>query len=231
MYCVNCGVRLADTESVCPLCQTRVYHPDLKQSPAEPLYPKTMRSPQRVVKPRVLEVFATVLFLIPMLITMISDLKLNSSFTWSLYVIGALAMSYVIFILPLWFSKPNPVIFTPVSLAAITLYLLLVDLLMGSGWFLGFAFPIMGALTLIITADVALFRYVRRGWIYTVGGTIIAFGAFCVLLEFLIILNFGSPFVAWSAYPLVACLLFGGLCIFIAIYRPARELMERKFFF
>ena len=29
MYCVNCGVKLAPTESVCPLCGTRVYHPDL----------------------------------------------------------------------------------------------------------------------------------------------------------------------------------------------------------
>mgnify|MGYP001071229356 CR=1 FL=1 len=27
MYCVNCGVELADSETVCPLCGTRVFHP------------------------------------------------------------------------------------------------------------------------------------------------------------------------------------------------------------
>ena len=40
MYCVNCGVRLADTEKKCPLCETAVYHPDIKQSDARPTYPK-----------------------------------------------------------------------------------------------------------------------------------------------------------------------------------------------
>ena len=37
MYCVKCGVRLADTEKVCPLCATRVYHPDLEQPKTPPL--------------------------------------------------------------------------------------------------------------------------------------------------------------------------------------------------
>lgn len=29
MYCINCGVELADSETVCPLCGTRVFHPDM----------------------------------------------------------------------------------------------------------------------------------------------------------------------------------------------------------
>ena len=29
MYCIKCGVELADSERVCPLCGTRVFHPDL----------------------------------------------------------------------------------------------------------------------------------------------------------------------------------------------------------
>ena len=27
MYCVKCGVELADSQRVCPLCGTRVFHP------------------------------------------------------------------------------------------------------------------------------------------------------------------------------------------------------------
>ena len=26
MYCIKCGVELADSEKVCPLCGTRVFH-------------------------------------------------------------------------------------------------------------------------------------------------------------------------------------------------------------
>ena len=27
MYCIKCGVELADSEKSCPLCQTPVFHP------------------------------------------------------------------------------------------------------------------------------------------------------------------------------------------------------------
>ena len=40
MYCINCGVKLEDTESRCPLCGVTVYHPELTRQPAEPLYPR-----------------------------------------------------------------------------------------------------------------------------------------------------------------------------------------------
>ena len=39
MYCVNCGVQLADTEKSCPLCGTVCYHPDISRPAAVPLYP------------------------------------------------------------------------------------------------------------------------------------------------------------------------------------------------
>ena len=37
MYCIQCGVKLADTEKQCPLCGTVVFHPDLPRPEAEPL--------------------------------------------------------------------------------------------------------------------------------------------------------------------------------------------------
>ena len=46
MYCIKCGVELADSEKVCPLCGTRVFHPDLPQAQGEPPYP-----PQEQARP------------------------------------------------------------------------------------------------------------------------------------------------------------------------------------
>ena len=40
MYCIQCGVKLSDTESRCPLCGVAVYHPELTREPGEPLYPR-----------------------------------------------------------------------------------------------------------------------------------------------------------------------------------------------
>ena len=36
MYCVNCGVELQKGVSACPLCGTRVYHPEIQEKPDAP---------------------------------------------------------------------------------------------------------------------------------------------------------------------------------------------------
>ena len=40
MYCIKCGVKLADTEKKCPLCHTIVCHPDFEQTAEHPFYPE-----------------------------------------------------------------------------------------------------------------------------------------------------------------------------------------------
>jgi hypothetical protein len=41
---------------------------------------------------------------------------------------------------------------------------------------------------------------------------------------------FRPAFALWSLYPMTALVLLGGMLIFLAICRPARETMQRKFF-
>ena len=230
MYCIKCGVRLADTEKACPLCGTVCYHPELPRPEAKPQYPRD-RIPQPQVNPLGVMSALTVLFLIPVLITLLCDLRINGRVTWSGYVTGAIFLFYVIFLLPGWFRKPNPVIFTPCGFAALALYLLYIDLHSGNGhWFLGFAFPLVGGLSILFTTLITLLRYVKRGKLYIFGGCTMALGAFMPLLEYLAIRTFDRPVASWSVYPFVALVLLGGYLIFLGICRPARESMERKFF-
>ena len=44
MYCVKCGVELDDAEERCPLCGTRVYHPDIERGEGEPLSRAPLRA-------------------------------------------------------------------------------------------------------------------------------------------------------------------------------------------
>lgn len=230
MYCINCGVKLADTEKSCPLCGVVVFHPQLRQEDVEPLYPHE-HFPEPQVAPRTAQIVLTTMFLLPMLVTLLCDLQISGAVTWSGYVAGALAVAYVMFVLPLWFRRPNPVIFVPCTFVVIGLYLLYIDLATGGGWFLSFAFPVTGGIGLIVTAVVALLKYLRRGKLYILGGALIALGAFMPLMEFLMCLTFDfSRFFAWSLYPLIVLVLLGGMLIFLAICRPVRETMERKFF-
>ena len=61
MYCINCGVELADSETVCPLCGTRVFHPDM------PLLPDPMGHPEEVNRSGVLFIL-TMLAVLPIVI-------------------------------------------------------------------------------------------------------------------------------------------------------------------
>lgn len=229
MYCIQCGVQLADTEASCPLCGTRCCHPDIVRPTTVPLYPH-QQYPNPQVRPIAIPMVLTVLFLMPIFITLLCDLQINRTVTWSGYVFGALVLAYVALVLPQWFSRPNPVIFVPSSFAALTGYLLYIDLYTGGGWFLSFAFPVVGTFCLIFTALVTLVQYVRRGKLFIFGGCILAMGLFMPVMEFLLNRTFSLKFVAWSIYPFVAMVVLGGYLIFLGICRPAREIMERKFF-
>lgn len=230
MYCVNCGVKLADTEKQCPLCQTSVYHPEIEPRQVAGTYPEK-RYPKDEPHSLGLPVLATAMILIPFLMVLFSDLWENKGITWSGYVMGALVLGYIIFILPLWFKKSYPVIFVPCWFVAAGLYLLYINYATGSHWFLGFAFPVLCSSGVIITTVVVLLQYVRRGKLYIFGGATMAVGAVIPLIEILLSHTFPkSQFIGWSFYPLASLVLIGGLLIFLGICRPAREYMERKFF-
>lgn len=231
MYCVKCGVELADTEKVCPLCGTKVYHPDIVRSEPDPTYP--VRETEEVkVNFRGVMFAITLAFAAVIAQLLICQFSFPSTNKWAGLAIGGVLLFYIIVFLPMWFKKPNPVIFVPVDYAAVLLYVLYICLVLKGKWFLSFAFPVIGVNALIVTAVVALVHYVRRGYLYIFGGALIAIGGFMVLLEFLIGITFlNDPTLRWSYFPLVACFILGMGLIIIAIVKPLRETLKKKFFF
>lgn len=231
MYCIQCGVKLADSEKKCPLCGTEVYHPQLQQPEGKPLYPAD-RLPAQPTRSLAIQGLITILFLLSSIIVALCDQQITGRITWSGFILGGLAVGYVALVLPAWFRRPNPAIFVPCGFAAAILYLLYICLATGGSWFLPFAFPVAGGIGLIVTATATLLRYIHRGRLFIAGGAAMALGGFMLLTECLLNLTFSvSHFSGWSLYPLVVLLLMGGLLIFLGICRPAREMMARKFFF
>jgi len=230
MYCVKCGVKLADTEKSCPLCGTVVFHPELSQGDGKPLYPNLKQQIRRN-SGYLLQFLLTFCVILAMMIVFMCDLQISNRVTWSGYVLGGLGLGYVCVILPMWFKRPNPVIFLSIDFVAAGAYLLLVNILTGGKWFLSFAFPVVGGVGIIIITVVALVKYLKKGKMFVFGGMLIALGSFMMLVEFLISITFNvGRFLLWSIYPLGVLSLIGLFLIFLGTYRPAREMMEKKFF-
>ena len=230
MYCMKCGVKLAESQENCPLCGLRVYHPDLPSPSEDKLFPKEPLPPLPA-RSHVFSAAATIIFLLPLLLVLFADLNSTGSITWSGYVVGALLVGYVIVILPIWFAKPNPVIFVPCGCGAVLLYLLYIDLITPGSWFLPFVLPVGGAITLTLSAMVTLLHYLKRGRLYIYGGGMMAFGGTFLLTEFTLSYTFASArFIGWSVYPCGTLFLLGCTLIFLAICRSAREAAHRRFF-
>ena len=230
MYCIKCGVELAEGERICPLCGTAVVHPDFLKEEGVPLYPPH-RYPTPLENPKTAQIILTTTVLMALLITLVTDIQLSGGITWSGYVAGALIIGYIVLVLPLWFRKPNPVIFIPSSFAAVVVYLLYINHVTDGDWFLSLAFPVTGYVGLVITAVAALLKYLKKGALYVLGGAGIALGILMPLIEWLICVTFpGITFMGWSVYPLIVLALLGGMLIFLGIHNPSREIMQRKFF-
>lgn len=229
MYCIKCGVKLADTEKACPLCGTVPYHPDLVVPETLSLYPKN-RYPSKKVSTLGIRVIVSMAFVIAFAICFLCDIHLSGSVTWSAYVMGALITAYISFVLPFWFKSPSAVIFVPLSFVTVCLYVLFINLFTGGDWFLSFAFPVIGMIGLLVTIVVALTTYIKRGRLYIFGSAITVLGLIMPLIELFLSITFNIEYIWWSLYPLTALVLVGATVLFFAICPSARESVERKFF-
>lgn len=229
MYCIKCGAHLSDGQTVCPLCETRVFHPDFNIT-EDSTYPKVPFKSEEFNRKGLMFVI-TMLFLIPICLPIILELNWRATVSWSGIVAGGTLLFYVSMVMPYWFKRPNPVIFVSAFFAVATVYLLYICLITRGNWFMSFAFPVTGGLGLILSAATAVLYYVKRGRLYTVGGTFIALGLWTVLLEFDIRTTFAvsTPFM-WSLAPLTVLSIVGLMLIVIAIVKPLQESLHRIFF-
>ena len=182
MYCIKCGVELADSERVCPLCGTRVFHPDLPCGQGEPPYPPDEHPRHEEVSRIGVMFVVSVCMLLPAVISVLCDWRINGHITWSGFAVGGLVLLYI--------------------LAA-----------------------------LLVCAMVTLLKYLPGAALYICGGALILSGGLAVLVEFLLNLTFGlHDTFLWSIYPLAVGVVLGAMLLVIAVSKPLRRSLHRKFF-
>lgn len=228
MYCVKCGVELADSQDKCPLCQTPVYYPERDKNADKP-YPPNAKSNDRV-STKGFCFIVTILCVIAIAVCLACDLNFDMRLSWSGYVIGSILLSYVIVILPTWFRHGHPIIFVPCDFLAIALFLMYICYATGGDWYWTFALPLVASIALIVSTVVILSVTIRRGYLYICGGAAIATGWFTILIEFLSNITFSIyDSFTWSLYPAITLTLLGLMLIIIAIVKPFRESLAKIF--
>ena len=85
MYCIKCGVELSPGQTVCPVCGTRVYHPDIQPENAVPVYPKKEFQPEEFNRRGILFVITILSFLtlfLPLLFELLCGGGSTGRATW-----------------------------------------------------------------------------------------------------------------------------------------------------
>ena len=121
-YCVNCGVKLEETLTKCPLCNTPVYHPQEEKTEKKvPPYPSERGTVEKV-KRTDLAILLIVLFGSTAVGCGLLNLFVYKGSLWSLYVIGA-CLVFLVFSIPIMvYRKLSTVLWGyPVSWSAAAL--------------------------------------------------------------------------------------------------------------
>ena len=229
MYCVRCGVRLQQGVKACPLCGTPLWCPEAGEGAPAAAYSDRYPAASRQKRLTIMASL-TVGLLSAMIACLSIAVHTTGAMGWSFYVIAATAAFYFMFLMPLWFRRPHPMIFVPTAFLVLLGLLFLLSAHTGGRWFWTFACPLTVLLAALTIGAVALYRYVKRGTIFITGGLLLAVGGSCLLAELFQHLTFRTPMFAWSPCAAAVFGLFGGFLILAGSIRPLREQLERTFF-
>lgn len=229
-YCVNCGVELDKTCSVCPLCHTRVINP---QQPVDTTSPKPFPSRKGTTDPvrrTDVAIFATVVLGVTAIVCGLLNFFAFRDTHWSLYVIGICCILWI-FLIPLFFpGKLNRLVSLALDGVSIILYLGIISFLHpGDGWFLKIALP----LTLVIMGMVILYVYALHRPHHSILSMAAIFvgeiSVLTVIIELLIHHYLKQPLVlTWGAITLICGVVIDAALITILRKSRLREEVRRR---
>ena len=186
-YCVNCGVELDETAGRCPLCQTRVIHPDREPDGQGPTPFPTRREEVPPVSKLELALLLSVLYLSAALSCGLLNLLLKPGRFWSLYVMAAMALLWIWTVLPLIFRRLRLLARLMLDLGAVAVYIYCVAVdVNGQGWFWGLALPILLVAGAVLLCLGLALNGGKRSTLSAIILTILSVGVFLLGVELLV---------------------------------------------
>lgn len=232
-YCVNCGVKLDPSLDRCPLCNTPVINPnEVSHTHPVPPFPRE-KGQVEVVKSKDLAILLSVSLTATAAVCGLLNLFVFSSSPWSLYVIGACLLLWVIFIPAVIYTRMPIYVSLFFDGLAAGLYEYLISFnTADNSWFFRLALP----LTALVTAEAILFAFLIRrvssAFLMTGLYFFVEVGILCAGIE-LFIRNylFLPPGLSWAALVLAVCAVIVIALLTILSRSRLRNAVRRRLHF
>lgn len=232
-YCVNCGVELEASLTECPLCNTPVINPkELYQQKKTSPYPKE-RGQVDVVKKTDLSILICIVLGATSLCCVALNLLVFSGSPWSLFIVGACLILFVLALPMVIYTKLPIYISLLFDGVAVGLYLYMITFNTSSNeWFFGLALPIVALATILVEIFALLLRSFSFSYITIALYFFAETALLCVGIELLIRHYFGNPIrLVWSAVVLTVCAVIVVLLITVLSRRRLRDAVRRRLHF
>lgn len=232
-YCVNCGVKLEPSLTECPLCNTPVINPkELYNHKKTSPYPKE-RGQVDVVKKTDLTILVCIVLGGTSLSCLLLNLFVFSGSPWSLFVIGACLILFVLAIPAVIYTRLPIYISLLFDGVAVGFYLYMITFNTASdGWFMGLALPVVALATILVEIFALLLRSFPVSFITTALYFFAETAFLCVGIELLIHHYADTPLrLSWSAVVLTACAVIVMLLITVLSRRRLRDAVQRRLHF
>ncbi|MGL5259107.1 MAG: DUF6320 domain-containing protein [Lachnospiraceae bacterium] len=232
-YCVNCGVKLEDSIKSCPLCNTPVLNPmhEIDQKPTRPFPSKSGQVEH--VKRKDLGILVSVVLIATGFSCGLLNLLVFTASSWSLLIIGACILLWVLLIPAVIYTKMPVYIYLIFDGFAILLYLFLISIVTPTDqWFFELAIPITAICTILSIFFAILYHNISTSFLATALYFFLEIPILCILIECLVRKFLQIPILlTWSAVVLTACTIVNITLITVLSKSRLRNAVRRRLHF
>lgn len=243
-YCVNCGVELDASAGECPLCNTPVLNPkEIEKYALESvkrINPVSSQAPFPGEKGQVETANKKELGILLSMVELASAVTcgiLNAfvfrGSLWSLAVIGACAILWVLMIPAVIYRRQPVYVSVLLDGMAVAVYLYMLTFQVGdAGWFFGLGLPVTVLVTVVAELLTVCIRRLPRSFLTVALYLFTAVGLLCLGLEILIDLYLEErTALSWSAVVLTVCSILDIALITMLSRRKLRDAVRRRLHF
>ncbi len=164
-YCVNCGVELDTSAKKCALCNTPVINPNILNTETEEKpFSEKLQIP-RGIKKRFIAFVITVTMLIPDIVMFFLNVFFIKDGFWSIYVIAASLLVWVLFVLPLLIEKKHPFVLWAFDTLAVAGFSFITIGLYGKGvWMLKCVLCVIALVSVSVLCIMLWLNRRKRHW-------------------------------------------------------------------
>jgi len=242
-FCVNCGVKLGESECDCPLCECPVVNPmepELLPENFERPYPKRRDTLKNIVDRKFIISAISILYILPIILCLIIDIDLNSEITWSAISTVGIILCWTVIFLPFIVDKKfTSLCITIDSALIILLFYAIAWNTNAFNWILILAMPITAIIYIIL---ILMIYFVKREILHDLYIGAFAFsaiGVFCIMTE-LLVWNYkrlhadiahasSTGVLSWSVYVFIVCVIVAGLAFYIEKKKSVKRGLGKRF--